>query len=457
MAHATLPGDSDIDLGTAPAAHDLSTAAEVRDAVLAALAAGAVDAAASLIACSGDAVGDALLEVPGLPEPRRAALAEAFFRARDFERAAAAVGRVEDRAMAARLLEQGGQFARAAELRQELGQTGDAAELFQRAGEHARAASLFAQLGQLDRAAEAYARAGRPYYAGRLWARLRQLDRAIEALQQVESASQDFVPAVQLLGRVLEFTGHRDAAAARYLEVVHSRPLDTTSIDIHERLVSFYIEVGNVDEARKLVSRILRFDPQRPFALRSLGLLLGKGSTETTMRSAVNTPPMAGPLSALPASSGAERTVTAVHPVIDQLRQLPLLADLSLGELRVLHGAGSSIAFGEGDTLITQGMESPDVHILLGGAVQVVRRDDDGREVPLGELRRGAFVGEMALLDEGPASAWVRGVAPGQAFRWPAERLRRLLHEDERMALRLMRVMSRALSVRLRETSSQVR
>ncbi|RYE91764.1 MAG: cyclic nucleotide-binding domain-containing protein [Myxococcales bacterium] len=449
--------DSDIDLGPAPTAHGLQTAGQIRDTVLAALAAGSVDEAASQIACSGAAVGDALLEVTGLAGPQREALAEAFFRARDFDRAAVAAQRVDDRAMAARLLEQGGQYGRAAALRESLGQRAEAADLHQRAGDHARAAQLFVHLGQLDRAAESLEQAGDAYGAGRLWARLRQLDRAIDVLQQVDSAGASFVPAVHLLGRILEFTGHPEAAAARYLEVVHARPLDATTVDIHERLLTLYVQANESAEARRMISRILRFEPQRAYPIRALGLLLGKGSTEATMRSAVTGESVPGPLSALPTSSGPARTVTAVHPVIDRLRRVPLLADLSLGELRRLHVAGSVLAFEPGQVLIEQGTPEPPVLVLLAGAVQVARVDDDGRETPLAELRYGAFVGEMSLLDEGPASARVRASAAGQAFRWPAERLRRLLHEDERTALRLLRVMSRALSVRLRETSRQVR
>jgi hypothetical protein len=263
---------------------------------------------------------------------------------------------------------------------------------------------------------------------------------------------------VHLLGRILEFTGHPEAAAARYLEVVHARPLDAATVDIHERLLTLYVQANEANEARRMINRILRFEPQRPYPIRALGLLLGKGSTEATMRSATSREPAApGPLSALPTSSGPARTVTAVHPVIDRLRQVPLLADLSLAELRRLHAAGAVRSFEPAEVLIEQGAEAPEVLVLLSGAVQVARVGDDGAEVPLAELRYGAFVGEMSLLDEGPASARVRGLAAGQAFGWPAERLRRLLHEDERMALRLLRVMSRALSVRLRETSRQVR
>ena len=68
----------------------------------------------------------------------------------------------------------------------------------------------------------------------------------------------------------------------------------------------------------------------------------------------------------------------------------------------------------------------------------------------------GAALGEMALVDEGPTSARVRARTPVVAFAWPIDALRRHLAADERTALRVLRVLSRTLSVRLRETNRRV-
>lgn len=451
------PHDPELDFG-APAAQDFQSTEQIGARVLACLAAGTIDAAATLIATSSAGVGDALLGLRGLTPTLLDGLAEAFYRARDFERAVVAAGRLEDPERAALFLERGGQFVRAAELRERLGQAPQAAELYLRGGAPERAAALFVKLGQLEPAADAFERAGRLYEAGRLWSRQRRLDRALAVLQRIDTSDDTFVPAMLLLGRILEFTGHPAAAIARYQEVVHSRPLDASTIDIHERLIGLFVQANNVADARRLISKVLKFEPTRPYPVRALGLLLGKGSTEATMRSVVSSPPP--PPEAAESrifSSQQPHTITAIHPAIDQLRQLPLFQELSLSEIREIHAAGEVARYRAGEVLVEQDQDGTFFFVLFSGAVQVSRSQGAGRgEVLLAELRYGACVGEMALLDEGPTSARVRALADTTTFRWPLAKMRALLAANERTALRILRVMSRALSVRLRETSSHV-
>lgn len=447
--------DNDLDFGT-PAgqnpAQGFQATEQIRGAVLRFLEAGAIDEAASLIASSGAEVGDALLDLKDLAPQPREALAEAFHRARDFDRAARAAERLDNPERAAHYLELSGQFARAGAIRERLNQLEQAAELHQRAGDHERAGDLFTRVGRLDRAAEAFERGNRLYEAGRLWSRQRRLDRALEVLQRVDSDDSTFVPAMHLLGRILEFTGHTDAAIARYQEVVHARPLDNTTVDIHERLIGLYVQTSNVPEARRLITKVLKFEPSRPYPARALGLLLGKGSTEATMRSVISMPPP--PASAV--MSGQPITVTAVNPTIDRLRQLPLFSELSLSELRQLHAAGEFFPYRAEELLIEQDREGAFFFVLLSGSV-LVSHLADGREIPLTELRQSACVGEMSLLDEGPTSARVRALTPTETFRWPLGRLRAFLADDDRIALRILRVMSRAMSVRLRDVDRRVR
>jgi tetratricopeptide (TPR) repeat protein len=451
------PHDPELDFG-APAPQQFLTAEQIGARVLQCLEAGSIDEAASLIATSSPEVGDALLELRNLSPAALDGLAEAFFRARDDDRAMIAARRLDNPERAALFLERGGQLLRAGEQRERLGQAAQAADLYLRGGAPERAAALFTKLGQLEQAADAFERAGRLYEAGRLWSRQRRLDRALAVLQKVTSGDDTFVPATLLLGRILEFTGHPAAAIARYQDVVQSRPLDASTIDIHERLIGLHIQADNVADARRLIAKVLKFEPTRPYPVRALGMLLGKGSTEATMRSEVSLPPPPpAPAESRVFSSQQPHTITAIHPAVDQLRQLPLFQELALSEIRALHDAGEVARYQAGAILIEQDQEGAFFFVLFSGAVQVSRLQGPGRVgVPLAELRYGACVGEMALLDEGPTSAQVRALVDTTTFRWPLPRLRALLAANERTALRILRVMSRALSVRLRETSRHV-
>jgi CRP-like cAMP-binding protein len=149
-------------------------------------------------------------------------------------------------------------------------------------------------------------------------------------------------------------------------------------------------------------------------------------------------------------------TVTAVRKDVDVLRNLPLFSEMSLDELRAIHQIAERCTFSPGEVLIEQDWPASNVLVILSGTVIVSQASAAGEAV-LAELGTGASVGEMALVDEGPTSARVRAKTSVSAFRWPMDRLRSHLNTHERTALSLLKVISRTLSVRLRETNRRVR
>ncbi len=451
------------------------TTDRVRSVIMAHLTSGHVDKAASMIATSAPEIGDALLEQDMLDSSMavRETLAQAFVQARDFERAGKAALMIGDPARAAPLFEKSYDFARAAELYEKGGNIARAAELWERNLQFERAARLYETAGQHEHAATAWEKAGGMYRAAQLWAGLRRLDRAIDPLQKIRPDSPDWVPGVALLGRILELAGQRDVAAARYIEVVKSRPLDQVSIDVYERLGEIYAASGHEGPARKLLSAVLKLNPGRERALKALASLGGPASVSPRSL-ALPAAGMAPASQAAPLALGGAGTdevrplvlpggpspapaasVTVVNEDVDALRQLPLLAELSLGELRALCAIGVRRKWAPGAILIEQDRDATDLVVVLAGHV-IVCLVTASAEAPLVELGYGACLGEMALVDEGPTSARVRAKTEVTGFRWPMERLRGHLKANEGTALRLLRVISRTLSVRLRETNRLV-
>jgi len=466
---------------------------KVRAVIIAHLNTGEVDKAASLIATSAPDVGDALLEedAQSTSAAVREALAEAFTRARDFDRAGRAALLIGDPARAAPFFERSYQFSRAAQLYEAGGKFDRVAELYERDLRYDLAAQFYERCNQPERAAVAHEKANRFFDAGRLWAKVRQLDRAVEALQRVETTDKRFASAMLLLGRILEHAGHRDTAATHYIRAIKACPLDASSIEVYERLGEIYVAVGETQAARKLFEAACKFDPQREkprAALAALGVT-PPAATAPAPSKAPSPPPAqqshapaphvsnapvppapsisvapAGPSSLLrplllppppgaPASEDSQGMITAVNQDVDVLRQIPLLSELALDELRALQAFGERKTFAPGQTMIEQGCEGAHMLLVLSGKVRISHVDDDGRATVLGELGYGASLGEMALVDDGPTSARVEAVSEVVAYGWPLERLRRHLATNEGTALRLLKVISRTLSVRLRETN----
>jgi NADH dehydrogenase len=75
--------------------------------------------------------------------------------------------------------------------------------------------------------------------------------------------------------------------------------------------------------------------------------------------------------------------------------------------------------FEPGQVVFSQGDLGDRVYIVLSGAAEVVRRSDDGTDVPLATLGPGDWFGEMALLNETTRAATVRCLEAMDAISLP--------------------------------------
>lgn len=459
---------------------------KVRGVILRYLMVGDIDAATTLIASSPPELGDALLreDAKEASVAVRASLAEVFVRARDYERAGRAALLTGDPGKAAPFFERSYQFEKAAELYEQAGQLEHAAELYARTLAYEKAALLYEKAGRAEDAAEQYCRAGSLFKAGRLWSKVRRFDKAVETLQKVDEKNPEYGYAVYMLGRIFEHTGHQDQAVLRYTQLVRARPLDETTVDVFERLGELFSQSRHVRAARKLLISVLTFDPSRKKAQTILASLPpdegssvepgargsrlpddhSSGHMSVARITGVGALPPLGPLPTFTTMTSQQPVieeapssahVSVLHKEIDTLRQLPLFAELLLGELRELYDLSERVSFKGGDLMIEQDREASSIFVVLTGTVTVVHVDGSD-ERPLIEFGYGASLGEMALVDEGPTSARVRALTDVTALRWPMTRFRRYLDAHEATALRILRVVSRTLSVRLRETNRRV-
>ena len=68
------------------------------------------------------------------------------------------------------------------------------------------------------------------------------------------------------------------------------------------------------------------------------------------------------------------------------------------------------LTFGPLERIIVQGQDGDSLFVVVDGAVEVMLRRDDGREVNLGLRPSPTVLGEMSLLTGAPRSATVRAV-----------------------------------------------
>jgi CRP/FNR family cyclic AMP-dependent transcriptional regulator len=94
-----------------------------------------------------------------------------------------------------------------------------------------------------------------------------------------------------------------------------------------------------------------------------------------------------------------------IIPHVDELRDIPLFAGLSDGDVRRLsvHCVWRSVA--ENELIIDYEDETAEVLFVVDGRVRVLLRTAAGREVILDDMTAGQYFGEMAAIDGQPRSA----------------------------------------------------
>lgn len=96
-----------------------------------------------------------------------------------------------------------------------------------------------------------------------------------------------------------------------------------------------------------------------------------------------------------------------------------LVADLSKDDRDTLSSYGSFHLANPGDVLITQGVPHGKLFFIISGLLHA-RQDDEGKDILLGKISQGEWVGEVDLFD--PSSAVCSVVAIEASQYWTIER-----------------------------------
>jgi CRP-like cAMP-binding protein len=132
-------------------------------------------------------------------------------------------------------------------------------------------------------------------------------------------------------------------------------------------------------------------------------------------------------------------------PVAERLRHVPLFEQLGDLELDRISQASREKAYPKNSVILFEDDPGDALYVVLAGQVKVVLVGEDGREVILSILGEGDFFGEMALIDDQPRSAHVIATQDSKLLVLHREDFHRCLEASPRIALGLLRAMSRRL------------
>jgi tetratricopeptide (TPR) repeat protein len=171
------------------------------------LQANRIDEAADLYARVRDDVSYPLISRAQSDKNTFRRLANLFFRARDYARAAYCCEHLDEPAKAAALYEQAGDFAASAQMFAAAGDVARAAAMFERAGNHVEAARMYLTIATPDsllRAGSCFERAGRAFDAAQSYERAGRPEQALALYQSIDDDSPDKRVAAKLARALID-------------------------------------------------------------------------------------------------------------------------------------------------------------------------------------------------------------------------------------------------------------
>jgi CRP-like cAMP-binding protein len=118
--------------------------------------------------------------------------------------------------------------------------------------------------------------------------------------------------------------------------------------------------------------------------------------------------------------------ITSTPALFNALASIPVLAGTNLAAQTLLAQEGLVHDFAPGAWIVREGDEGHSFFILVEGDVEAVKHSDSPHAVTLAAFHRGAFFGEMCVVDPVPRVASVRALTPVRAIEIKAATLHHL-------------------------------
>ncbi len=142
--------------------------------------------------------------------------------------------------------------------------------------------------------------------------------------------------------------------------------------------------------------------------------------------------------------------------VVDFLVDIPMFDDLHAHELNTVAKYTNYIEVNAGDYVFKEGDKGEYVCFVVNGSLDVLKMNETGAKVIIATLPKGSSIGEMSIIDEYPRSATVRARTKATFITLTRKGFDSILKEHKNIGIKIMKGISRKLSLNLRQTSSRL-
>ena len=131
--------------------------------------------------------------------------------------------------------------------------------------------------------------------------------------------------------------------------------------------------------------------------------------------------------------------------LINYLKQIPLFAHLKDAQLKAIASRCKKVLFKKGSVIFQMKDMSTDLYIVDAGNLKAMLSDDEGDEIVLANFEKGAFFGELSLLDEKGRSATIVADADSELAVLKKDIFLDLLFKNPRIAVELLTTLAERL------------
>jgi CRP/FNR family transcriptional regulator, cyclic AMP receptor protein len=136
------------------------------------------------------------------------------------------------------------------------------------------------------------------------------------------------------------------------------------------------------------------------------------------------------------------------------LKQLSLFKDLSDAEINQLAPLCRLVEGKADDRLVREGMPVRSIFFLLSGQA-VVMKGVDAKKSIIGDVQKGAIIGELSLYDNTDASATVQATEPFKALAIDSAKFLQLMESNHSLGYKVFKKLARNTSRRFKMMSGE--
>ena len=139
------------------------------------------------------------------------------------------------------------------------------------------------------------------------------------------------------------------------------------------------------------------------------------------------------------------------------LSEIELLSELDAATIEKLRECVHEASLKEGEYLFRRGDTGDEIYLIRSGEIRILLPLASGKQHHVSTIHRGDFFGEMAFLDNETRSADAVAKTDCEMYWFSRAEFDQRMRSDAGVGLSIFNRLARAVSLRLRQTNSELR